>query len=69
MESVGLNGCYEKGAAIHAPNFHLPAREKWASKIEFLLAVIGFSVDLGNVWRFPYICYRNGGGEEYTVAF
>ena len=26
-------------------------RETWGKKIEFLLAVIGFAVDLGNVWR------------------
>ncbi|KAL6116420.1 kcnj1 [Pungitius sinensis] len=38
------------------------ARGHWGSKAEFLLAVAGNVVGFGNVWRFPYLCYKNGGG-------
>uniref|UniRef100_UPI003AB02EB0 sodium- and chloride-dependent GABA transporter 3-like n=1 Tax=Centroberyx gerrardi TaxID=166262 RepID=UPI003AB02EB0 len=37
-------------------------RGQWASKTEYILVVAGNVVGLGNVWRFPYLCYKNGGG-------
>ncbi|TKC33414.1 hypothetical protein EI555_020498, partial [Monodon monoceros] len=47
MEKAGEAGALQRG--------------HWNNKVEFVLSVAGEIVGLGNVWRFPYLCYKNGG--------
>ena len=41
-------------------------RDSWGDKTEYMLALIGYAVGIGNLWRFPYLCHRYGGGRFYS---
>ena len=39
------------------------SRTRWSNKLEFVLACTGYAVGLGNIWRFPWLLQKNGGGK------
>lgn len=62
FQTTKLNSCkivFDSGLDASANQKERPT---WSNKTEFLMSCIQTSVGLGNIWRFPFTAYENGGG-------
>lgn len=61
---VAFEGKYDDSERDTASEMEVIERQTWGNKAEYILATIGFAVGFGNLWRFPYLCQKNGGGKR-----
>ncbi|ODM95743.1 Sodium-dependent nutrient amino acid transporter 1 [Orchesella cincta] len=60
---------FDRSVTVMRSNLSTGPREKWGSKMQFMMSCIASAVGLGNVWRFPAVCARNGGAAFLVPYF
>lgn len=61
-EQVDMKGEQNSERDTVSSEIEMVQRHTWGHKADYILATIGFAVGFGNLWRFPYLCQKNGGG-------
>ncbi|KAL4239955.1 hypothetical protein ACF0H5_000752 [Mactra antiquata] len=68
MELDKLNDIEDSFNEEHIEVKKSSERTHWGNRAQFLLAIIGYTVGVGSIWRFPILCARNGGG-AFLIPF
>jgi solute carrier family 6 GABA transporter-like protein 6/8/11/12/13 len=58
----------QRGRHRHSLRTDRHTGQTWGSKVEFLLACVGFAAGLSNIWRFPYTAFKSGGGDIIFIS-
>ena len=68
--AVGYTPLRKRTSSASSDTYEHDNKERgvWGNKIEFFLAIMGYTVGIGSVWRFPITCSRNGGG-AFLIPF
>lgn len=62
FQTTKVESCKISVETVEEKSVILKERPKWSNKTEFLMSCIQTSVGLGNIWRFPFTAFENGGG-------